>query len=167
MWPSCVISFTLLIRPGVPVSTYTTPRMSSGLISRIGIMLNRTRAIWERANLRVENLLFMLDWAVAGSLIPLYSRGFAVLESFSKRASASILCLQRRPVLSNALHRAKPSKGDDTADGRWPRHLHGNISAARCLSNGCRSHRFQALRAGYLLVSTNERLALHISLELG
>ena len=40
---------------------------------------------------RVENLLLMLDWVVAGSLIPLDSRGFAVLESFSKRAFGSIL----------------------------------------------------------------------------
>ena len=46
----------------------------------------------ERPLSRVENLLFMLDWAVAGCLIPLYSRGFAVLESFSKRAFGSILC---------------------------------------------------------------------------
>ena len=45
----------------------------------------------ERQFSRVENLLLMLDWAAAGSLIALDSRGFGVLESFAKRAFASIL----------------------------------------------------------------------------
>ena len=57
--------------------------------------LAETRAILangERLLSRVENLLLMLDWAVAGSLIPLDSRGLAVPESFAKRVFALILC---------------------------------------------------------------------------
>ena len=68
------------------------PAIALGGVVQTGPRNGCILANGERPLSRVENLLLMLDWAVAGSLIPLDSRGLAVPESFAKRVFALILC---------------------------------------------------------------------------
>ena len=91
MRPANLISF--LMKPVAVLAAGTLPpgRHASGDANcplGVGVLL----ANGARPLSRVENLLLMLDWAVAGSLIPLDSRGLAVPESFAKRVFALILC---------------------------------------------------------------------------